>query len=101
MSVRMFHIFVLVFLFASVSARLSHCDDAKPPKGGGYVAVILKNADELKLTDEQKTKLRALAKDPLPKTSDEKKAYRDKIETILTPEQMTQMKTLGPKKKDK
>lgn len=80
------------------SAQAAEKGDKKG--GGGVVATILKHADELKVTAEQKTKLEALSKEA-PKDGEKKSNPMEKVKEILSPEQMTQLKELMAKDRPK
>ena len=96
MSVRTIHILVLSLVLAVIAAPSMRAEEGK---GGhkGPVAFILKHADDLKLTDEQKTKLAEVGKEAPSK--DNREAIMAKINAILTPEQQTQVKELREKEK--
>lgn len=75
-------------------------EEGAPPKhkgggrGGGGLHFVLNHAADLKLTDEQKTKLQALADAPKDAKSGEDTGMKDKVEAILTDDQKATLKTL-------
>jgi len=108
MSVRAFRLFALGFIFVVGAAwtQSAHAADKGGDKKGGIVQLVLKHADELKLTDEQKTKLDALAKEDGGGDKPKEKGGKgcggmEKIKEILTPDQMTQLKEIMQKERGK
>ena len=104
MSVRV----IPMVLFSLVLSCVALTPSAKAAEGkgdhkGGPVEFILKHADDLKLTADQKTALEALAKEAHPpKPADGTKPPKgsgpgEKIKAILTPEQLTELKALHEK----
>jgi Spy/CpxP family protein refolding chaperone len=66
--------------------------------GAGRVHFILKHATDLKLTDDQKTKLQALADSVKDAKPADEADFKAKVEAILTAEQLDQLKSLAPKR---
>lgn len=105
MSVRVISMVVLSLALSSVALTpAAQAGEGKGNHKGGPVAFILKHADDLKLTADQKTALEALAKEAPPaKPADGSKPEKgkgpifDKIKEILTPDQMTELKALREK----
>lgn len=85
--------------FAYTSSAYA-ADKGDGKKGGGNVVqVALKHADDLKLTDDQKKKLEALA--DAPKDGEKKSNPMDKVKEILEPAQVTQLQDILKKEKGK
>jgi Spy/CpxP family protein refolding chaperone len=100
-------------LFSIIALSLVLCftsragdDDGKKAKHKGYVAFVLAHATDLSLTDDQKTKLTALADADKPpadadkdKIKEHNKEIHAKVGEILTKEQKDKLKDLAPNKK--
>ena len=101
MSVKMINVLILSLVLAVVAMPKARAADEGKHKGNA-VTFVLKHADELKLTDEEKTKLEALGKELTatpPTTKEDKEAAMAKVTAILTPEQQAQLKELRAKGK--
>ena len=97
---------IAVSMLLTVTLRAADDDGKKAKHMKGYVAFVLSHADDLKLTDDEKTKLTALQADDKPpdgadkdKIKEHNKEIHAKVAEILTKDQKDKLKELAPGKK--